>query len=82
MAKLLTAARVAEARDAVVRDILLSGRTVEGLAGYLGELFERTGDPAGGEAFLRQLAAVDAEAVGQVLDAMRSGTPVVAEIRP
>jgi hypothetical protein len=82
VAALLTPAWVAEAREAVARDILLGGRTVEGLAGYLGELFERTGRPEAGQDFLRQLDGVDVEAVGGVIDAFRSGTPVLEVVRP
>ncbi|HET9986708.1 MAG TPA: hypothetical protein VFQ38_24230 [Longimicrobiales bacterium] len=82
VAALLTPAWVAEARQSVARDILLAGRTAEGLAGYLGELFERTGHPTAGQEFLHELEGVDAEAVGQVIDAFRSGTPVVEVVRP
>ena len=71
---------VARARLAVARDILFSARSPEGLARFLGELFERTGDPAAGQAFLRALDRVDAAAVGAALKGL--GEAVVAEVKP
>ncbi len=80
VAAAVTGADAAAARLAVARDILFSARTPEGLARFLGELFDRTGDPAAGQAFLRALGRVSAAAVEGML--RRLGEPVTAAVVP
>ena len=64
---------------AISREILLSTRTPDGLARFLGEIFERTDRPTGGQAFLRQLGRVDVRAVERALDV--DVEPVLVELR-
>ncbi len=76
----VTPAEVAAARQAVAREILFSGRTPGGLARYLGELFDRTGDPLAGQAFLRALDRVSAHSVEAAVNGL--ARPVTAEVLP
>lgn len=75
----VTPAEVAAARLAVAREILLSARTPEGLARFLGGLFDRSGDPLAAQAFLRALNQVNAQSVEAGLRAL--APPVTTEVQ-
>ena len=76
----LTEAEVAAGRRAVARDILFAARTPDGLARYLGEMLERTGEPRAGQDFLQALDAVGAPTVRALLDGLGDG--LTAEMNP
>ena len=63
-------------------ETLLGARSNRGLVSVVGYHLDATGDPAGGQIFLDQLAALDESSVSAFLRELLSRTPVVADVRP
>lgn len=78
----LTDAEVRRAADAVRRDLLFYARTPARMAALVGQFVDRSGDPQGAQRFHDALAAVDADRLRAVLDALAASPPVRVALPP
>ncbi len=76
----ITAQAVADARNTLIRRLLLAARTPQGLAELIGRFHDRTGEPDGAMRFLEAIGRVDAPRVAEALRKLQMRPPAMVEL--